>query len=180
MASDVREIQASAPVSTLNGNGYDVGRRAEVVENFPWRPDGEGKAPVFMQVRPHALSSIEVDNLDLEIGEAQANQEELKTLKGKLRELETKAFLEDDDETALLTEDEQGEEYKKRRAKIAAIKDKVAALEALPSPVRLIAEKLICRVVKSWPLMIEGKTVKLEVADVMRIDPLTLRFLRDD
>src|ERR1700741_745427 len=174
-------------VSNGHASSTNVGTDASITEIFPWRPEGDGKAPIRIEVRPHALKQGELGAIDAEVEKAAAARALVEQKRTKLIEKRTslQADLYIEQEIDEVPEDES--EFKPKRNKVNTLLAEVEVeLEATPTAWEKRAELFFVPVVKQWPLTYltdEGDELPIAITPkdiATKIDPVRLAALHND
>jgi hypothetical protein len=185
------DFNAAAEKAKSNGHAAsstNVGNDSHITEIFPWRPEGEGKAPIKIEIRPHVFKQSDLSAIDTAAEDAGAARSLLSEKRTKLIEkrisLEADRFIEQEIDDVPEDESETLPKLAKVHSLIAQVEQE---LEAAPTSWEKRAELFFVPVVKSWPLTYideengEEKLIPLKAKAIATlIDPVRLGVLNRD
>ena len=176
------------PQSNGHVSDTNVGSNAHFIETFPWRPEGEGKAPIQIKVRPHVLKQSDLAAIDAEVEKTTAARQLLSEKRSKLIEkrveLEAELFIEREIDGL---SDDESEALPKLNKVNTLLVEVEKDLETAPTGWEKRAELFFVPVVAEWPLTyINEETDQEELIPIKAkaiatlIDPVKLTVLHND
>ncbi len=151
----------------------EVGGRAAITQEWFWKVDGKGTQLRFL-IRPYVINQFDlgawqgaINRASNDYTEAQDEIAELSKRRGRLRAELKIAEIDGEDASAIA-------------AKLSVIDGRINELERVPSPLLVIAERFLLRVIAEWEFTNNGQPVPLTVEGMLSLDAQIFTRLQDD